>query len=114
VTIAFTTSPPDPQRSAINWSLPASLALALGVSPPVANHMSLRLHHKGARFRQVNKEQPHVHHDALELHDREIVLVTKLLGGQHATVLQMPATEQEISAGKDSHEAVIEMVPADW
>jgi hypothetical protein len=76
--------------------------------------MSLRLHHKGARFRQVNKEQPHVHHDALELHDREIVLVTKLLGGQHATVLQMPATEQEISAGKDSHEAVIEMVPADW
>ena len=54
-----------------------------------------RLHHKVARFRQVNRDQPHVHHDALELPDGEIVLVTKLLAGQHATVLQMPATPFE-------------------
>jgi hypothetical protein len=72
-----------------------------------------RLHHKVARSRQVNKEQPHVHHDALELPDGEIVLVTKLLAGQHATVLQMPATQQEIAAETEPHEAVIEAVSAD-
>ena len=72
-----------------------------------------RLGHRVARFRQVNKDQPHVHHDALELPDGEIVLVTKLLGGQHATVLQMPATQQEITANKEPHEAVIEIVPPD-
>jgi hypothetical protein len=71
-----------------------------------------RLHHKVARFRQVNKEQRNVHHDALELPDGEIALVTKLLGGQHATVLQMPATQQEITAETEPHEAVIEIVPA--
>jgi hypothetical protein len=40
-----------------------------------------RLAHKVARFRQVNQDQPNVHHDALELPDGEIVLVTKLAGG---------------------------------
>jgi len=72
-----------------------------------------RLHHKVARFRQVNKHQSHVHHDALELPDGEIVLVTKLLGGQHATVLQMPAKQQEITAETEPHEVVIEIVSAD-
>ena len=32
-----------------------------------------RLLHKVARFRQVNKDQPNVHHDALELPDGERV-----------------------------------------
>jgi hypothetical protein len=57
-----------------------------------------RLPHKVARFRQVNQDQPNVHHDALELPDGEIVLVTKLTGGQHATVLQMPASPRQIIA----------------
>jgi hypothetical protein len=51
-----------------------------------------RLPHKVARFRQVNQDQPNVHHDALELPDGQIVLVTKLRGGLLATVLQMPAS----------------------
>jgi hypothetical protein len=46
---------------------------------------------KVARFRQVNKEEPHVHHDALEFPDGQIVLLTRLCVGQHATVLQLPA-----------------------
>jgi len=46
---------------------------------------------KVARFRQVNKEQPHVHHDALEFPDGQIVLLTRLSPGQLATVLQLPA-----------------------
>jgi hypothetical protein len=45
-----------------------------------------------ARFRQVNMDQPCVHHDALEFPDGKIVLVTRLCEGQRATVLQMPAT----------------------
>jgi hypothetical protein len=57
-----------------------------------------RLPHKVARFRQVNKDQPNVHHDALELPDGEIVLVMKLAGGQHATVLQLPASPREVMA----------------
>jgi hypothetical protein len=44
-----------------------------------------------ARFRQVNKEQPHVHHDALEFPGGRMVLVTRLCPGQHATVLQLPS-----------------------
>jgi hypothetical protein len=59
-----------------------------------------RFPHKVARFRQVNKDQPNVHHDALELPDGEIVLVTELAGGQHATVLQMPVSPRATSPGK--------------
>jgi hypothetical protein len=47
--------------------------------------------HRVARFRQVNMGRPNVHRDALELPDGEIVLLTILCQGQHATVLQLPA-----------------------
>src|SRR5262249_2283200 len=47
--------------------------------------------HKVARFRQVNLPRL-AHHDALELPDGKIVLVTNLCEGQHATVLQLPST----------------------
>jgi hypothetical protein len=73
-----------------------------------------RLQHKVARFRQVNKDQSNVHHDALELPDGQIVLLTKLARGQHATVLQMPASPREIMPEAQLHEQVIEIVPADW
>jgi len=72
-----------------------------------------RLAHKVARFREVNKEQRNVHHDALELPDGEIVLVTKLAGGQYATVLQMPVSSRENISETEPHEVVIEIVPAD-
>ena len=54
-----------------------------------------RLPHKVARFRQVNKHRPNAHDDALELPDGQIVLLTKLAAGQHAIVLQMPASPRE-------------------
>jgi hypothetical protein len=44
-----------------------------------------------AIFRQVNKDQPRVHHDALEFPDGQMVLLTELIEGQEATVLQLPA-----------------------
>jgi hypothetical protein len=53
-----------------------------------------RIAHKVARFRQINMEDPNVHHDALEFPGGLIVLVTRLTPGQLATVLQMPVTAQ--------------------
>ena len=47
-----------------------------------------------ARFRQVDVGKPHVHHDALEFADGKIVLLTRIIEGQQATVLQLPATPQ--------------------
>lgn len=44
-----------------------------------------------ARFRQVNIDDPHVHHDALEFPGGQLVMVTRLIPGQRATVLQLPA-----------------------
>ena len=59
---------------------------ALGILP------SRKLGQRLARFRQVNLDQPCVHHDALEFPDGKIVLVTRLREGQRARVLQMPAS----------------------
>jgi len=58
---------------------------ALGIFP------GRKLGQRLARFRQINMDQPCVHHDALEFPDGKIVLVTRLCEGQRATVLQMPA-----------------------
>ena len=47
--------------------------------------------HRTAIFRQINRAQPHMHHDALELPDGRTLLLTFLCEGQEATVLQLPA-----------------------
>src|SRR5205807_8906776 len=52
---------------------------------------TVKVAQKVARFRQVEKDKPHVHHDALEFPNGQIVLLTALCEGQHATVLQLPA-----------------------
>ena len=62
-----------------------------------------------ARFRQINMDQPTVHHDALEFPDGQVVLLTSLCDGQHATVLQMPAaprikTETDENAAETASE----------
>ena len=58
---------------------------ALGILP------SRKVGQRLARFRQVNLDQPCVHHDALEFADGKVVLLTRLREGQRATVLQLPA-----------------------
>ena len=47
--------------------------------------------YKIAIFRQINKDKRATHHDALEFPNGEIVLLTTLVEGQQATVLQLPA-----------------------
>jgi hypothetical protein len=47
--------------------------------------------HRTAIFRQINKDRPAAHHDALEFPDGKVVLLTLLREGQAASVLQLPA-----------------------
>jgi hypothetical protein len=61
-----------------------------------------RTEHKVAQFRQVNVDDPHVHHDALEFPGGQIVMVTRLIPGQRATVLQLPASAREHGQPKES------------
>jgi hypothetical protein len=49
------------------------------------------LNHTTAIFRQINKDEAQTHHDALEFPDGQTVLLTELIEGQQATVLQLPA-----------------------
>jgi hypothetical protein len=59
------------------------------------------LNHTTAIFRQVNKQNPRTHHDALEFPDGQMTLLTNVFAGQEATVLQLPAqpvTAAEIKA----------------
>ena len=53
-------------------------------------HPSRKTEGKVAQFRQVDSHKLHAHHDALEFADGQIVLLTRLLPGQVATVLQLP------------------------
>jgi len=54
---------------------------------------------RAARFRQINLDQPMMHHDALEFPGGRIVLVTSLCEHQHATVLQLPVTADWVPGG---------------
>ena len=52
---------------------------------------AVKLGHTMAIFRQVNKDKPGMHHDALEFSNGQIVLLTELCEDQEAMVLQLPA-----------------------
>jgi hypothetical protein len=51
-----------------------------------------------ARFRQIDTSEPQRHHDALEFANGTVVLVTDLMVGQRARVLQLPAKPSETPA----------------
>ena len=59
-----------------------------------------KLETKAAQFRQINVGKPCVHHDALEFPDGETVLLTRMCEGQHATVLQLPASARPVNAAE--------------
>jgi len=63
--------------------------------------------HKTAIFRQINREQRHMHHNALELPDGQTVLLTLLNEGQEATVLQLPAQPATESEARDQERLAI-------
>lgn len=61
-----------------------------------------------ARFRRVNAARPTLPHDALEFANGEIVLVTRLVEGQTATVIQLPAPGAD--AGRALQEELEELI----
>jgi len=58
-----------------------------------------------AIFRQINKDAPAAHHDALEFPDGRMVLLTNVCEGQEATVLQLPV-DPETEAEKEEQKRV--------
>ena len=132
MTTAFTASKRDRLKLATDYS-PVALALDGGFSAPEDINVAVCLlpgtelsfayevqrsrlwpwskniiHHKTAIFRQVNLDCPHAHHDALEFPDGEIVLLTYLMEGQQATVLQLPAA----AVGSKAPERAVHWLPA--
>jgi hypothetical protein len=62
--------------------------------------------HRTAIFRRVELGLM-THHDALELPDGEIVLLTRLSRGQEATVLQLPAGKQVLHEAQKQEPALV-------
>jgi hypothetical protein len=58
------------------------------------------INHTTAIFRQINKDKPHTHHDALEFPDGQVVLLTDVCEGQEAIVLQLPAQPAAVVEAK--------------
>ena len=63
-----------------------------------------KIPHKVGRFRQVNRDNPATHHDAIEFPDGRVMLVTRLRPGQYATVLQLPARATAATEAKTETE----------
>jgi hypothetical protein len=61
--------------------------------------------HKTAIFRQINRTRLTAHHDALEFPDGQIVLLTTVVEGQSATVLQLPAEPKTASEAEAQERA---------
>jgi hypothetical protein len=80
-----------------------AFARAVGCRPRGFSWKAGIISHTTAIFRQINKGNLHIHHDALEFPDGQIVLLTDLFERQQATVLQLPAqpaTAAEAAAQK--------------
>jgi len=80
----------------------APVELTLCVYAPPTRY-KVHTQHTLARFRQINKDRVHTHHDALEFPDGGTTLLTAVAAGQRATVLQLPAqpkTEAEAQEQK--------------
>ena len=69
-------------------------------------HSRRQLGHRVAKFRQINKGQPNVHHDALEFPEGQTVLLTQLCEGQRATVLQLPAGPRVTTNEAQRHDSL--------
>ena len=98
-TIGF--AAPEDTKTAVCVLPGTELAFATAVSLGWLGWKLGIIKHTTAIFRQINKHNPHTHHDALEFPDGQVALLTDLLEGQGATVLQLPAqpvTPAEIKA----------------
>jgi hypothetical protein len=65
--------------------------------------------YRTALFRQINRDLPHTHHDALEFPDGHIALLTHLDVRQEATVLQLPSRPMTETAAEERVESIAEL-----
>jgi hypothetical protein len=77
-----------------------NVAVCLLPGTEVAFEQDVRYERFFAFLPHINVGKPRVHHDALEFPDGETVLLTRLCEGQHATVLQLPASPQPVNAAE--------------
>ena len=85
---------PEDASTAVRVLLGTELAFATAIRCSLRGLFGWKvilLNHTTVTFRQVNKDNPRTHDDALEFPDGRMVLLTHLLEGQEATVLQLPA-----------------------
>ncbi len=64
--------------------------------------------HKVARFRQIDIDDPHVQHDALEFPNGQLVKLTHLVAGQTARVLQLPIAAEKPEHMETGHVPLLE------
>lgn len=72
-----------------------------GLWGSIVNYVRARMGHdlgdaRLARFRQVDMDNPHTHHDAIELADGRVIKLSLLHEGQRARVLQLPAVADHV------------------
>ena len=80
--------------------------------PQFLSFRSKKLTERVARFRNINPDNPHAYHDALEFPGGRIVLLTDLVEGQRATVLQLPVTERAAEHKTETETPVVpEYIP---
>jgi hypothetical protein len=91
-TIGF--AAPEDANTAVCVLRGTELAFAKAISCRPRSLLSWKtrtLKHTTAIFRQINKQNPRTHHDALEFPDGQMTLLTNVSAGQEVTVLQLPA-----------------------
>ena len=82
---------PEDSTTAVCILPGTELAFSAEVKSRLSGWQTRTISSRTAIFRQINKDVPQVHHDALEFPDGTCVLLTSLVEGQEATVLQLPA-----------------------
>ena len=65
------------------------------------------LPHEVAIFRQKDKELQYAHHDALEFPDGSYEMLTNLVEGQTASVLQLPAAPKTAEEAKEQERLAV-------
>ena len=82
---------PEDSATAVCILPGTELAFSAEVRSRLSGWQTRTISSRMAIFRQINKDVPQVHHDALEFADGTCVLLTTLVEGHEATVLQLPA-----------------------
>jgi hypothetical protein len=87
--------------SELSFESPVTIAADFycGAEPTTTQHCV-------AVFAQVSKEIVHTHHDQVQFPDGTSAMLNRLVVGQHATVLQLPATPTTEKEREDQTRAV--------